>query len=737
MLNAALLRMQAVFAPRMLTLGESAQAQGHVLAIRLSDGLVRARVKDAANHIYDVYFDLKAWPKTPARCACIEKHNCLHAAACFFELKARQTPGFKSANASPMSQYRGASSSDLFHEEILDADDAQWYSAIQNTGHEFFAYQLGISVEGKSINIVPLVVDLLKRFEPSTLEFLPDDKPIKLPFEKGKVLQIPLGRIKPLLRLLLQFNKAQSDVMMVKPAQLLLMHEAELAMQATQARWNGTKEICEKLSQLSALHTLPKVSVPKGLKTSLRPYQQQGINWLQFLQNQQFGGVLADDMGLGKTVQTLAHLQIEKESGRLKQASLIIAPTSLVGNWLEEAKRFTPELKVLVFHGTGRHQDNFDEYDVVISTYGLILRDKARFLAYSFYYVILDEAQCIKNARTKTTQIVHQIKTKHRLCLTGTPLENHLGELWSLFHFLIPGLLGTPKEFRQFFRIPIEREQNESRQALLRGRVRPFMLRRTKGAVVKELPLKTEIIRSVELTGPQRDLYEAIRMSMEKKVREIIASQGLGKSHIVLLDALLKLRQICCDPRLLSLQEAVIAHDSSAKLEVLTELLDNLMEEDRRVLVFSQFTSMLKLIEKVLNARGYKYVKLTGETTNRQKIVREFQEGLAPIFLISLKAGGTGLNLTRADTVIHYDPWWNPAVEDQATDRAHRIGQENPVFVYKLLTTGTVEEVIMRMQDKKRQLFDDMLQGSGLKKNLFTAEDIQQFFAPLSHLASI
>ena len=353
------------------------------------------------------------------------------------------------------------------------------------------------------------------------------------------------------------------------------------------------------------------------------------------------------------------------------------------------------------------------------------------FLKYPFYYVILDEAQFIKNARAKTTQVIRMLQGQHRLCLTGTPLENHLGELWSLFHFLMPGLLGDAKPFRRLFRIPIEKHGDTEKREFLARRVQPFMLRRTKNQVARELPPKTEMTHSIELTGAQRDLYEAIRMSMEKKVREAIAQQGFGKSYIVFLDALLKLRQVCCDPRLLTIPEASMAHGTSAKLDALMNLLDNLMEEGRRVLVFSQFTSMLALIEKELIERDFSYLKLTGKTQNRQSVVRDFQEGKAPLFLISLKAGGTGLNLTRADTVIHYDPWWNPAVEDQATDRSHRMGQENPVFVYKLICAGSVEEAILEMQTKKRQLFDGILSSSIEEQETLSDADLALFFAPL------
>jgi len=731
MLKSALLKMGDVFPAAVLLRGQDYQRKGHVLNVRLSDGLLKARVKGSSSQIYDVHIDLKAWPKSPSRCACSYRHSCKHAAACLYELEARErkgpTPTFTSSQVNDWS-----SSSSI--DEVIDADTAEWYSEIDDDGHDFFSYQLGILVNNKPISIVPLVVDLISRIDSEMLDYLPDNRAVKLPLGQGKVLQIALGRIKPLLRLLLQYGKKatkKNSAIPINRYQLLLLQEIENAMTATKARWNGTKDLHDQLLQLTTLTELPVVAVPSGLQTELRDYQQQGLNWLQFLRASHFGGVLADDMGLGKTVQTLAHLQSEKEQGRLTTASLIVAPTSLVWNWYDEAKRFTPTLRVLVFHGSERHGDDFTDYDLIISTYGLIQRDKKRFLAYQFYYLILDEAQSIKNTRTKTTQIVQQLRGLHRLCLTGTPMENHLGELWSLFHFLMPGLLGDSKQFRQFFRIPIEKQADLQKRELLVRRVSPFMLRRTKNQVAQELPAKTEMTRMLELTGAQRDLYEAIRMSMEKKVREAIAIHGVGKSHIVLLDALLKLRQVCCDPRLVSLPEAAMAHGTSVKLTSLMELLDSLMEEGRHVLVFSQFTSMLKLIEAELIKRQYTYLQLTGQTINRKTVVSDFQAGKAPIFLISLKAGGTGLNLTRADTVIHYDPWWNPAVENQATDRSHRIGQVNPVFVYKLIGAGTVEEAILSMQAKKRQLFKGVLESEITENMALTEADIAEFFAPL------
>ncbi len=618
---------------------------------------------------------------------------------------------------------------------IIYADSQEWFSDLEEKGNDFFNYQLGILVDGKQVSIVPIVAELISKMRSSNIEEIEDDAELLLDLPEGKRLQITMARIKPLIRFLVHYGSEgldQNKQLVISRYQFILMQETEQAIAATALRWQGGEKLRQHMQQLVGLQKLEEVTLPKNINAELRDYQYQGLNWLQFLRSVQFGGVLADDMGLGKTIQTLVNLQLEKEQGRLERASLIIAPTSLVGNWFEEAKKFTPELKVLIFHGTDRHTVSFDDYDVIVSTYGLIQRDKTRFMGYSFYYLILDEAQSIKNARAKTTLVIQQVNATHRLCLTGTPLENHLGELWSLFHFIMPGLLGSMKDFRKFFKLPIERDANKDRQELLAKRVKPFMLRRTKNQVAAELPPKTEMTQIIELAGPQRDLYEAIRLSMEKKVRDAITRLGIGKSQIILLDALLKLRQVCCDPRLLSIPEAQIAHNCSAKLEALVELLDNLMAENRRVLIFSQFTSMLKLIEQKLKLRDYSYIKLTGQTQNRQQLVNLFQEGNTPIFLISLKAGGTGLNLTKADTVIHYDPWWNPAVEDQATDRSHRIGQENPVFVYKFITAGTVEEAILAMQSKKRQLFDGILSENINATVGLTTQDIEQLFMPLS-----
>src|SRR5207248_6011643 len=323
---------------------------------------------------------------------------------------------------------------------------------------------------------------------------------------------------------------------------------------------------------------------------------------------------------------------------------------------------------------------------------------------------------------TKTTQLVCRLDARHRLCLTGTPMENHLGELWSQFAFLMPGLLGDTKRFARVFRTPIEKKQDGERRTVLSGRLKPFMLRRTKSLVAADLPPKTEILRPLELAGPQRDLYETVRVAMHENVRREVAEKGLARSHIVVLDALLKLRQVCCDPRLVKLTAARQVN-ASAKLEHLMEMLPPLIEEGRQILLFSQFTSMLDLIKPALAEARIDFVELRGNTKDRAGPVAQFQKGKVPLFLISLKAGGTGLNLTAADTVIHYDPWWNPAVENQATDRAHRIGQKKPVFVYKLIAAGTIEERIIELQDKKGQLATATLDPRATVGNL-AAEDL-------------
>lgn len=497
-------------------------------------------------------------------------------------------------------------------------------------------------------------------------------------------------------------------------------------------RWLGGERLQRLASRLAAFDGPASVAIPEGFGAELRAYQRQGLDWLQFLREYELGGILADDMGLGKTVQALAHILTEKRAGRLDRPCLVVCSTSLVPNWTAEAARFAPDLAVVSLHGPDRAK-RFESHvsaDLAITTYGLLIRDEEALLAQEWHLVILDEAQAIKNPAAKTTGIAARLQARHRLCLTGTPVENHLGDIWSQFAFLMPGLLGDARRFSKVFRNPIEKQGDTERQALLARRLKPFILRRTKSEVAAELPAKTMMIRQVELAGPQRDLYETVRLAMHEKVRNAVAERGLARSHIVILEALLKLRQACCDPRLVKLDQARRV-TLSAKLAHLKEMLPELIEEGRRVLLFSQFTSMLDLIEVELDALSLPYVDLRGDTRDRATPVARFQAGDVPLFCLSLKAGGAGINLTAADTVIHYDPWWNPAVEAQATDRAHRIGQDKPVFVFKLIAKGTIEERMLELQKKKAALANGLFDPDrpGLS---FEAADLELLFQPLA-----
>ncbi|HEY0341076.1 MAG TPA: DEAD/DEAH box helicase, partial [Steroidobacteraceae bacterium] len=367
--------------------------------------------------------------------------------------------------------------------------------------------------------------------------------------------------------------------------------------------------------------------------------------------------------------------------------------------------------------------------DVVITGYSLLQLDSEVLLSHEYYLIILDEAQTIKNPRAKVSGMARALRAEHRLALTGTPVENHLGELWSLFDCVQPGLLRDERNFQRHYRTPIEKEGNRARAQALAQRLAPFLLRRTKDAVAKDLPPKTEIVEVLAFDDRQRDFYDGIRLASHRRIQEVVQQQGLARSQITILDALLKLRQACCDPRLLGVG-AGSTDIPSAKLEWLASVLPELIDEGRRVLVFSQFTSMLRLIEATVSALGIPYCLLTGETQNRPDVIARFQSGGAPLFLISLKAGGTGLNLTAADTVIHYDPWWNPAVEAQATDRAHRIGQDKPVFVYKLIAQDTVEERIMQLQADKHELANRLYTQSSGSLAAWSSTDIEALFAP-------
>jgi SNF2 family DNA or RNA helicase len=493
---------------------------------------------------------------------------------------------------------------------------------------------------------------------------------------------------------------------------------------------DGAKELFQKLKDIDEIKVAKK---PRNLKADLRPYQEQGFQWLSFLHEIGSGGVLADDMGLGKTIQTIAMLLAVKAADAKSEdktfKTLIVAPTSVVTNWLREMDKFAPSLKHTLWHGGDRKErtDELEDAEVVVTSYALLRRDEELLAKVPWRYAILDEAQNIKNPLSATARAAKRLKADRRLALSGTPIENRLSEIWSIFDFVSPGLLGPLDKFEERYSRPIDNGDQKA-AARLRATIHPFILRRTKGEVAKDLPEKIESDHICELTGEQAALYAAVLKEVRAQVMGEVERQGMGKSHIQILAGLTRLRQAACDPRLLGLPREFHDEDSG-KLVALRELIQTCVEGGHKVLVFSQFVSMLTLVRNALDEDRVPYEYLDGATKDRQARVENFQkESGPPIFLISLKAGGSGLNLTAADTVIHFDPWWNPAVEDQATDRAHRIGQTKVVTTYRLIAKGTIEEKILELGGKKRELVGAVLSEDvgGAKK--LTKGDLEDLF---------
>lgn len=477
----------------------------------------------------------------------------------------------------------------------------------------------------------------------------------------------------------------------------------------------------ELKAKLTSFDGIEQRAEPKNFHGQLRPYQREGLGWLHFLQEYGFGGCLADDMGLGKTVQMLALFQERRQSRSRQLPSLVVVPKSLMFNWVQEIQKFAPELTFMEYTGPERKllAPKIPTTDLVLTTYGTLRRDILELKDQEFDYVVLDEAQTIKNSSSQAAKASRLLKASHRVALSGTPIENHLGDLWSIFEFLNPGMLGRSSIFKTF----ATEANNESARRTIAAGVRPFVLRRTKGQVARELPDKFEETIYCQMGERQRTLYSEMREYYRDSLLGMVKKQGIGKSRMHVLEALLRLRQAACHPALL---DKGSEDDAFAKLEVLIPQLEELIQEGHKSLVFSQFTSMLSIVKKHLDSRGIRYAYLDGQTRKRKQVVEQFQnDPETSVFLISLKAGGLGLNLTEAEYVFLLDPWWNPAVEAQAIDRAHRVGQTKQVFAYRIICRDTVEEKILELQKKKRELADAILESEGTPLAELTADDLE------------
>ncbi len=609
-------------------------------------------------------------------------------------------------------------------------------TTLEETENDWFSLRLSLEADGKKFDVAPIVLQLVQELPVDELGRLKAGfdverhlagRSFQVRLDDGSWVVLDAMRFAPFAE---AFLEAQGlvDFHRADAGRLFALAEA---LEGSGAPWTGGRELLDLGARLRALAETPEEEPPAALRGELRPYQRTGYGWLKALSESGFGGVLADDMGLGKTVQTLALLAHRHLEEKAERPSLLVVPTSLVGNWRREAARFVPDLKLLVLHGADRRERfaEIADHHLIVTTYPLLDRDGDALFDRDYEITVLDEAQAVKNPASAVSKRIREIRARQRLALTGTPLENSLQELWALYDWLVPGLLGNRGKFTAEFQTPIEKHGDRARQRLLAARVKPFLMRRTKEEVAPELPERTVIDETIPLEGAQAALYESIRTTMDRQVREAIAAKGVTASRMEVFEALLRLRQVCCDPGLVML-DAARKVTASAKRARLLALLEELVAAGRKVLVFSQFVEMLKLIERDIAAHGWGYAMLHGATRDRDAQVEAFQSGDLPLFLASLKAGGTGLNLTAADTVIVYDPWWNPAAERQAIDRAHRIGQDKPVFVHRLIAENTVEAAIQRLQARKQALADALFKGTGRGPLGLTDEDIDVLFGP-------
>ena len=621
----------------------------------------------------------------------------------------------------------------------------------QPPGMGSWMLSLGVVVDGETLDLVPMLTHLFghdrRWLDAAQIDAIADHATIRLRAPGGRRIDAPAGPLKAIARTMI-------DLLLTRRA-----HEGRLALDG----WESHRLQALREQLAGSAHATPgsagawalqgdaglqllaltletsgppaPVEPPEGLGLTLRPYQRDGLAWLQHLRRHELGGILADDMGLGKTAQALVHLLLEKQAGRLDRPALVVAPASLLFNWQAECERITPALRLLCWQGAQRTKDaaSLGDHDVVLTSYPLLWRDSGALRRQPWHIVVLDEAQTVKNAGSRTATAARRLDARHRLCLTGTPMENHLGELWAQFHFLMPGFLGDARDFARRWRTPIEKNGETARAALLAQRVRPFILRRRKDEVAPELPPLTEQVHRVTLEGGQRLLYESVRTAADEYVRRLLDRIGFEHAQVSILDALLKLRQVCNDPRLLRPLPEGFGQAGSAKLDWLRTMLPALVADGRRILVFSQFTRMLDLLQAELDALQLPWLALTGDTRaeDRGPLVQRFQRGEAPLMLLSLKAGGVGLNLTAADTVVHLDPWWNPAVEAQASARAHRIGQDKPVLVYKLIAAGSIEDRMRALQARKQVLAASVLTDDAAGAAKFDEAELRGLLAPL------
>ena len=533
----------------------------------------------------------------------------------------------------------------------------------------------------------------------------------------GEIAVVPSSWLKDYSELFHFSENSNLDKPILKKHHIALVQELEEAE-------HSKVVMNRKLNQLKDFNNIEEHPLPKKFKGKLRPYQKAGYDWLQFLSQYKLGGCLADDMGLGKTVQTLALLQSQKEGGA-DVASLLVMPTSLVYNWQKEAKKFTPSLRVYNYTGVNRIKDigQFTGYDLVITSYGIIRRDLDMLKSYFFNYIILDESQAIKNPTSNISKAVRELGSRQRLILTGTPIENSTMDLWSQMNFINPGLLGHQSFFKKQYQIPIEKQNNEDKTNKLFSLIKPFVMRRHKSQVAKDLPKKVENIHYSTMTVLQEEMYEETKNKYRNDILSHIETHGLGKSQMVLLQGLTQLRLIANHPKM---SDPDYVGDSG-KLDDMMHMLSNTLSEGHKILIFSQFVKHLTIVKELIESRGLDYCYLDGTTRNRQAQVERFQEDdSVKIFLISLKAGGLGLNLTQADYVFLLDPWWNPAVEAQATDRAHRIGQKKTVFTYKFITKNTIEEKILELQKRKLKLAKDLISTDQSFVKQLSKDDISE-----------